>query len=157
MKRINNLFNGEAKHRHTAQRELLLDLIREADGHVDATELHGRARERQPHLSLPTVYRSLSLFKKLGLVDEHHFNDARRYYETKARSHHQHLVCLGCGEVYEFHCPSTGRLRTKVSKDSGFEVVDTEVRLTGYCPKCQRRLSTTESDTETKQQLAGRR
>jgi len=147
----------ETKQRHTTQRELLLDLIREADGHMDATELCKRARERQPRLSLSTVYRSLSLFKKLGLVDEHRFNDARRYYETKARSHHQHLVCLDCGKVYEFHCPSAGRLRTKVSRDSGFDVVDTEVRLAGYCPECRRRSSTSGTDTEAKEQLSERR
>ena len=157
MKTTKSFLNEEVRQRHTAQRELLLDMIREADGHMDATELYERARETQPRLSLSTVYRSLSLFKKLGLVDEHRFNDARHYYETKTRSRHQHLVCLGCGEVYEFHYPSAGRLRTKVSKDSGFEVVDTEVRLMGYCPKCQRRSAASEIDAEAAQRLAGRR
>lgn len=157
MKTTKTCLNEEVRQRHTAQRELLLDLIREADGHMDATKLYECARERQPRLSLSTVYRSLSLFKKLGLVDEHRFNNARHYYETKARSRHQHLVCLGCGEVYEFHCPSAGRLRTKVSKDSGFEVVDTEVRLVGYCPKCQRRSAASGIDAEAEQQPLKRR
>ena len=89
-----SFLNGEVGQRHTAQREMLLALIRQAEGHMDATELYERARERQPHLSLSTVYRNLSLFNKLGLVDEHQFNDARRYYEAKAGSQHQHLVCL---------------------------------------------------------------
>ena len=153
MKRTESSLDQETKRRHTARRELLLDIIREADGHVDATELCNAARERQPRLSASTVYRSLSLFKKLGLVDDHRFDDARRYYETKARSHHQHLVCLDCGKVYEFHCPSTEKLRTKVSRDSGFDVVDTEVRLARYCPECRRRSSTSATDTEAKQQL----
>ena len=150
MKKTKSFVNSEARQRHTAQRELLLDLIREADGHMDATELYERAREKQPRLSLSTVYRSLSLFKKLGLVDEHRFDDARHCYETKARSHHQHLICLDCGKVYEFQCPSAETLKNKVSKDSGFEVVDTEVRLVGYCPKCQSRLATSKTDTEAK-------
>ena len=149
--------NGEVRQRHTAQRELLLGLIREADGHIDATGLYERARERRPRLSLSTVYRNLSLFKKLGLVDEHQFADVRRYYEPRTRSHHQHLVCLGCGEVFEFNCPCAETLHTKISSDSGFEVLDTEVRLIGYCPGCQRRLSFSESDAGIKQQVAARR
>lgn len=157
MKRTDSFLNEEVRQRHTVQRELLLNLIRQTNGHMDATELYERARERQPRLSLSTVYRNLGLFKKLGLVDEHQFSDARRYYEAKARNRHQHLVCLGCGEVFEFECPSAERLRTKISQDSGFEVVDTEVRLVGYCPKCQRQLSSSETSIETNQQVTGRR
>ena len=149
--------NGKPGQRSTAQRELLLRLIHEFHGHVDASELYERARERQPRLSLSTVYRNLSLFKQLGIVDEHQFTDGRRYYEPKTRRHHQHLVCVGCGDVFEFNCPSARRLRTKISNDSGFDIVDTEVRLIGYCPKCQRQLSSSKNEGETKQQVAGRR
>lgn len=157
MRTATSYLNGKPGQRYTAQRELLLGLIRQTDGHVDATELYKRAREWRPRLSLSTVYRNLSLFKQLGIVDAHQFTDGRRYYEPKTRSHHQHLVCLGCGDVFEFHCPSAERLRTKISNDSGFDIIDTEVRLIGYCPKCHRQLSSTGSAAEIRQQAAERR
>ena len=157
MRTARSYLNGKPGQRSTTQRELLLGLIRASHGHMDASALYERARERQPHLSLSTVYRNLSLFKQLGIVDEHQFTDGRRYYEPKTRRHHQHLVCVGCGDVFEFHCPSAERLRIKISNDSGFDIVDTEVRLIGYCPKCQRQLSSSGNEGETKQQVAGRR
>ena len=55
MKTRKSFLNEEVRQRHTAQRELLLDLIREADGHMDATQLYERGREKQPRLSLSTT------------------------------------------------------------------------------------------------------
>jgi len=59
--------------RVTSQRRLLLDLIRQSEGHLDADELYRLAKEREPRISLSTVYRTLRLFKELGLVEERHF------------------------------------------------------------------------------------
>jgi len=127
--------------RRTAQRELLLELIREADGHLDADELYRQARQRQPSLSLSTVYRSLRLFKEMGLVEEHQLRGDRRHYETTPQTGHHHLVCLGCGRVIEFRCPLTGRLKERFAQEQGFEVTEAEVRLAGYCAECRKRLT----------------
>jgi len=96
--------------RSTVQRQLLLEIIRGAEGHLDADELYQQARQRHPALSLSTVYRSLRLFEELGLVEEHQFDDTRRHYELRSRIRHHHLVCLGCGRVLEFQCPSAEKL-----------------------------------------------
>jgi len=50
-------------------------------------------------------------------------------------------VCLGCGRVLEFSCPSTESLKSRIRKQEGFEVIDAEVRLEGYCPECRKHLS----------------
>ena len=142
--------------RSTAQRQLLLEIIRRAEGHLDADELYQQARQRHPALSLSTVYRSLRLFKELGLVEEHQFDDARRHYEVKSRIRHHHLVCLGCGRVLEFQCPSAERLKSRLSREEGFRVADAEVRLVGYCSKCQEQLLGSGADTKIKQEIAER-
>jgi len=54
----------------TAQRQLLLSLIRKAGGHISAKELYRRASRKNESISLATVYRSLRLFKELGLIEE---------------------------------------------------------------------------------------
>jgi len=69
--------------RVTNQRALLLELIRQGKGHLDADELYRRAREKQPRLSLSTVYRTLQLLKKLGLVEELHFDENHHHYEVR--------------------------------------------------------------------------
>ena len=140
--------------RSTEQRELIRQILQHADEHLDADKIYEQARQRSPSISLSTVYRNLQLFKELGLVEEHQFG-SRRYYETAPRAKHHHLVCLGCGRVFEFKCPSTERLKSRIGKEEGFRVTEAEVRLAGYCPECQERL--TVSAAENRQYVAKRR
>ncbi len=100
--------------RVTNQRALLLEIIRQGEGHLDAFELYHRARERQPCLSLSTVYRALQKFKKLGLIEEVHFDETHHHYEVKPSAEHHHLVCLGCGRVIEFHYPLARQVKRNV-------------------------------------------
>ena len=83
--RDNELKSLDGK-RVTGQRRLLLNLIQEAEGHLDADELYRQAKEREPKISLATVYRTLRLFKDLGLIEERHFVEEHHHYEAKASS-----------------------------------------------------------------------
>ena len=126
-----------AGRRVTNQRALLLELIRQGEGHLDADELYRRAREKQPRLSLSTVYRTLQLLKQLGLVEELHFDEDHHHYEAKPSAEHHHLVCLGCGKVVEFQCRLTLKMKRDIAMEKDFEVTGVEVQMTGYCPKCR--------------------
>jgi len=121
--------------RITSQRALILEVIRR--GHLDADEIYRQARVKQPRLSLSTVYRTLQVLKKLGLVEELHFNDTHHHYEVKPSSEHQHLVCLGCGKVVEFECPLSPKMKENIAQEKGFEVTNVEIRMTGYCSQCR--------------------
>jgi len=120
--------------RATSQRALILEVVH--SGHLDADEIYRQARLRQPRLSLSTVYRTLRMFRKLGLVEELHFDEAHHHYEVKPSSEHQHLVCLGCGKVMEFEYPLGPKMTEDIAQKLGFEVTGIEIRMTGYCSKC---------------------
>lgn len=126
-----------AELRATNQRELILEIIRHGQGHLDADEIYRRARQKQPHLNLSTVYRNLQKFKKLGLVEELHFDESHHHYEVKPSAEHHHLVCLGCGRVIEFGLPLRRYLKRNVSEAKDFDIIDTEIRITGYCSRCR--------------------
>jgi len=123
--------------RVTNQRLLVLQVIQQGQGHLDADEIYRRAREKNPHLSLSTVYRTLQTFKKLGLIEELHFDEGHHHYEKRSTQHH-HLVCLGCGRIVEFQYPSANLIRKNVREARDFEITSSEIRMTGYCPKCRR-------------------
>jgi len=123
-------------HLLTAQRRLLLELIHDCEGHVDAKELYQRARARDESIGPATVYRSLNLFKQLGLVDERRLGRMRCYYEIKQSRQHQHLLCQGCGKVIEFQNPHFQRLIKTVQREHGFKITKAELYLEGYCPNC---------------------
>jgi Fe2+ or Zn2+ uptake regulation protein len=127
--------------RATAQRRLLLDIIQQADGHLDADELYRRAREREPAISLSTVYRNLKLFRDSGLVEERHFSQEHHHYEAKAPVEHHHLVCLNCGEVIDFVSPLAERIKRRIGEKNDFQVTGADIRVVGYCARCRERLS----------------
>jgi Fur family ferric uptake transcriptional regulator len=123
--------------RVTGQRAVILDIIRTGKGHLDADEIYRQAREKLPHLSLSTVYRTLQKFKKLELIDELHLDDTIHHYEVRKTAEHHHLVCLGCGRVIEFSYPLANRIKTDVPEARDFEIVNDELRIKGYCALCR--------------------
>ena len=120
----------------TSQRRLLLELLQEADGHVDAKELYRRASTRDESISPATVYRNLNLFKGLGLIDEIRLDKLRCYYEIKQTPEHQHLICQGCGKVIEFKSPLVKKLIDTVKNKYGFKIAKVEIYIEGCCQEC---------------------
>ena len=125
--------------RATSQRGLVLDIIRRGGRHLDADEIYRQARKKEPRISLSTVYRSLQRFKELGLVDEFHFDEDHHHYEAKAASEHHHLMCVGCGKIVEFDYDLLGDIARSVPEAGGFEIMQAELRVAGYCAECRKR------------------
>jgi Fur family ferric uptake transcriptional regulator len=134
-----NLNQNDLTKRHlfTTQRRLLLELLQEADGHIDAKELYRRASARDRSISPATIYRSLNLFKQLGLIDERRLGKVCCYYEIKHPPEHQHLVCQGCGKVIEFESPLVRKLMDIVQEKYGFKATKAELYLEGCCQECE--------------------
>jgi len=135
---------NESGLRATGSRALILEIIRQGQGHLDADEIYRRARSKLPHLSLSTVYRNLQRFKEQGLIEELHFDENHHHYEVKPPSEHHHLMCLGCGRVIEFDYPLSRHITRNVTEAKDFKVAKSEVHLSGYCPECQQKSKTAE-------------
>ena len=122
----------------TNQRRLMLELMRDAEGHIDAKELYRMASGRDESISQATVYRTLNLFKELGLIEEMRLGKIRCYYEIKQSPEHQHLVCQGCGKIIEFQNPLVEQLIEAVRREHSFDVARVELYLEGYCSDCEK-------------------
>jgi len=123
--------------RNTRQRALILDIIRR--GHLDADEIYIMARREYPRISLSTVYRTIQKLKQMGMIDEHHFNESHHHYELKSDDEHHHLVCLACGKIIEFQHPVRKHISRNVPAARDFQIVTTEVKVSGYCHECRRK------------------
>lgn len=137
MRNIRNHTNEIAGYPLTAQRRLLLQLIRDAAGHIDAKELYRRASSKDESISLATVYRSLRLFQELGLVEERRLGQLSHHYEIRQPAEHQHFVCRCCGKIIEFQNPLIDKLVGTVQDEQGFNVTRAELYFEGYCPECR--------------------
>jgi Fur family ferric uptake transcriptional regulator len=123
----------------TAQRQLLLNLIRRTGGHISAKDLYRRASRKSESISLATVYRTLKLFKELGLVEQRRLGEVYCHYEVKESADHQHLVCRSCGKVIEFESPLLSKLVEKLQSDHEFNLTKIELYVEGYCKQCEKK------------------
>jgi Fur family ferric uptake transcriptional regulator len=139
--------------RITAQRRLLLEIIRQSKGHLDADEIYRQARNKDPRISLSTVYRNLNLLKELGLISELHLDQEHHHYEVKKEKEHYHLICSHCGQILEFDSPLVDRLISQVSKKKRFRVERVYIDLVGLCEECTAR----EADQLPRERAAPRR
>jgi Fur family ferric uptake transcriptional regulator len=105
-------FLEEHSLKHTKQREAILDVFLEVEGHVTSDDLYQRVRAVHPQIGYTTVYRTMKLLCDAGLAHEHNFDGLTRY--EIAHEHHDHLVCVRCGKIIEFECEmiETGTARS---------------------------------------------
>jgi len=127
--------------RITAQRRALIEAIQTADGHLDATMLLEAARKRDTRINRATVYRTLELLKKLGLIDEldlMHMTGEKHFYEVRTTVDHLHLACVECGRIEEFTSPLFERLKTEISLRNQFEIRVIRLEVGGCCKTCSK-------------------
>lgn len=125
------------KHRLTRQRQLVLDVLNESTGHLDASLIFMQAKKKDDRISLATVYRSLDFLKQAGLVKENNFGEDHAHFETAQDPQHYHFSCQGCGKVIEL---STGELEETLQsfgQEEGLKVTEIQLVLRGYCAECR--------------------
>ncbi|MGQ9629591.1 MAG: Fur family transcriptional regulator [bacterium] len=121
----------------TAQRRIIARTLFSLDKHIGAEELYSIVHRKHPRIGLATVYRTLQLLKENGLIEERDFGEGWRRYENVGETHHDHLVCLGCGNVIEFDEPAIEKLQDKVARENNFTPISHRLELYGYCERCE--------------------
>lgn len=116
----------------TGQRRVIARVLSESTDHPDVEQVHKRAVEHDPKISLATVYRTVRLFEEAKIVERHDFGDGRaRYEEAGDRDHHHHLINLRNGEVIEFESAELEALKREIARSLGFEIVGDRLELYG--------------------------
>lgn len=117
--------------RITDQRRIIAQVLSESSDHPDVEKLHERAAERDPRISIATVYRTVRLFEEAGILDRHDFGDGRARYEAAPEAHHDHLIDVETGRVMEFVDPELEALQRLVAEKLGYRLVDHRMELYG--------------------------
>ena len=126
--------------RLTRQRRVLLRVMETAQRHLDADEILARARKIDPEVTRVTVYRTIDLLKRHGLIDELdllHLRGDRHFYESHAPRDHIHVACLRCGKVREFERQLYEQLKRQIEKDCTLRITVCRTEVGGYCADCQ--------------------
>lgn len=133
----------ESNLRITPQRKAILEILYNCRGHhleaENIYELH-TAKENNKKIGLATVYRTLELFEKIGIVSRLSMENSSARYELVMydKLMHHHLICLKCGQLEGLDDRIAEEFKNRILEDKGFEVADKSMKIYGYCSSCKR-------------------
>ena len=125
-------------YRLTPQRIMILEAIEHSDHHISAEEIHAQIVARYPNVNISTVYRTLELLKRLGLVTETDLGEGRVRYHPAEKGHHHHLVCRECGAVIDLDESLLAPLRSALLKEYNFKADLRHLAILGRCLRCRK-------------------
>ena len=125
-------------YRLTPQRLMILSAIEESDSHISAEEIHARIVARYPNVNVSTVYRTLELLKRLGLVTETDLGEGRVRYHPAEKGHHHHLVCQECGAIIDLDESLLTPLKSALLREYKFSADLKHLAILGRCLNCAR-------------------
>ena len=125
-------------YRLTPQRIMILSAIENSSNHISAEEIYTQIIARYPSVNISTVYRTLELLKRLGLVTETDLGEGRVRYHPVTKGHHHHLVCRQCGAIIDLDESVFAGIREVLARDYGFTADLKHLAILGQCQGCQR-------------------
>lgn len=128
--------------RLTRQRRVLLQVMETARRHLDAGEILERAQKIDSNITRVTVYRTIDLLKRQGLIDELdllHLRGDRHFYESHGPRDHIHVACMRCGKVREVESPLYEELKRQISRDCDIEITVSRTEVGGVCGDCKQK------------------
>ncbi len=126
----------------TTQRARILEIFQNSQQrHMGADDVFRILSQENSGIGLATVYRVLTQFVEVGLLERQQFESEKSVYELKSGQHHDHLVCAKCGHVEEFYDESIERRQQKIAKEHGFAIQEHSLNLYVDCldEACTRR------------------
>ena len=128
--------------RVTGPRRAIARVLEEAQEHLDVEQITERSKKLDPSVHRATVYRTMGLFKALGMVDELdllHISGDRHFYEVRKGGDHAHLICTSCGKVLEPESESLDPWKKALADQTGFSLTFLRLEVGGLCPACQKK------------------
>ena len=124
-------------YRMTPQRMMILSAIDKSDDHISADEIYSQVVARYPNVNISTVYRTLELLERLGLVTKTDLGEGRVRYHPVEKGHHHHLVCRECGATIDLEEALLTPLKDVLLREHGFIADLKHMAILGCCVNCR--------------------
>ena len=125
-------------YRLTPQRIMILLAIENSDDHISAEEIYAQVAAKYPNVNISTVYRTLELLKRLGLVTETDLGGGRVRYHPAEKGHHHHLVCQQCGAIIDLDESVLSSVKDVLLREYGFIADLRHLAIFGRCVNCSK-------------------
>ena len=122
--------------RMTSQRIAILEFLARDGNHPTANEIYQALKDKNPNMSIATIYNNLLFFKKAGILKEIPFGEGSNRYDLTDTKHY-HAVCEHCGKVVDFDYQELEKINNFVENQINFKVLDHNFKVTGLCENCK--------------------
>lgn len=133
-------FMADRNLRKTVQRDEILTEVLNYKGHITAEDLYLRLKAKNSRIGFATVCRNLRLLSEAGILGEIKVGLDKTRYEIKlTKGHHDHLICIRCGELIEVFSREIERLQNDLAAQNEFKVIRHKLEIYGICKMCQKK------------------
>jgi Fur family transcriptional regulator, ferric uptake regulator len=126
-----------AGYKMTGPRLTILEILEKSGGHITSAELLSRVEEQDPTIGRASVFRTLDLMIKLGIVWTTVQGGSTVHYMLMPGGHHHHIVCTNCEKLIEFEDCRLGTLIASLEREFGVRVEGHLLELYGVCRDCR--------------------
>lgn len=133
--------------RCTLPRQVILDVFSNSTEHLSAEDVYLKIHKNHPEIGLTTVYRTIEILCRLGIIEKHDFGDGRARYELAhhlcKKGHHHHLICSKCGRVIEYddfmekETELVKNIEQMLADKHKFKITGHLIQFFGICPACK--------------------
>jgi len=123
----------------TRERKRIYEKVRSLPEHFDGEKLYEILRKEDDNIARGTVFRTLPLLLESGVIQLSVGKGKGEFFErSSSKGHHDHILCVGCGKVIEYHCEEIEALQDKVCKKYDAELLFHDHKLYVRCAKCRK-------------------
>jgi Fur family peroxide stress response transcriptional regulator len=123
--------------RLTPQRLAVVKILAASQEHLSVEKIYGRVKADFPSTSLATIYKAVTLLRKVGEVMELGFVDDSNRYDGIRPYPHPHLICTKCKKIVDPDIPTLSDLPQELAEKTGYSIVNHRLDFFGICPQCQ--------------------
>ena len=129
----------EKGYRLTPQRQMVVKAIEDSDTHINAEEIYAQVVAKYPRVNISTVYRTLELLEKLGLIYEIDLGEGHIGYHPEEKGHHHHLICRKCGAVIDVGESVLFPVQATLLQAFDFQADLRHLAISGLCERCRKK------------------
>ena len=126
-------------YRMTPQRMMIVDAIEHTENHISAEDIFRQVVAKYPNVNVSTVYRTLELLEKLGLVTKTEMGVGHIVYHPLEKGHHHHLICRECGNIINLDESVLAPLKESLQQNYQFTAELRHLGIMGLCADCKQK------------------
>ena len=121
---------------YSRQREIILDTLKENVVHPTAEYLYDIIKERDPKISLATLYRNLNKLSDKGIIKKIDGLESSSHFDHNTYEHY-HFMCDKCNRIFDVSTDIAPDVVKKTEEETGFLIKGYDIVLHGICKECQ--------------------